>query len=337
MSSNSQLSHPSPTPSSASSSSNSLSLHSDGIPGQQLHRPQRPRFGQTSPNQVRKLLALSDGSVIVPHNSQTTGVNNSNNQSGHHYHHQQYSHNIRSSNSSLNSSLSSSTSYYNSIYGCHPSHHPYTILNNNTVGGYANGNISNSNNYHSGGSHPKISYGHSQVPQSYSNSNCCPMSSCCGAPQSGALFPNQSYCSCCNQTNALMRSSIMMMPPPQTSGLMHPSCPCTPNHSNRQSQQSSLPAKQPLPVESSSVTSFRRLEQYQQITRYREIRHTSKQQSSNRRPQCPDYDTAMQRICGGLNGKMTGSGNSNSNNATKNNLSSHHRPNNPSHHREDIV
>jgi len=85
------------------------------------------------------------------------------------------------------------------------------------------------------------------------------------------------------------------------------------------------------------------------MTRYREIRHTNKQQQSNsRRPQCPDYDTTMQRICGGnsvpVNGNMPGTtsssaGGSGMSMSTKNTHlpSSHHHRSNAPHHREDIV
>lgn len=353
MSSNSQLSHPSPTPSSASSSSNSLSMHSDGTPGQLLYRPLRPRFGQSSPNNLRKLLALSDGSVIVPHNnhgntsssnqqqpqqqphqqqtvpsgattnSQLGGAERQHSQ-GHHphsHHHHQYSQNSRSSTSSLNSSLSGSTNYYNSLYS-----HSYSVQHNSSAnpGAGSNGGLAtgNSAGYHpnsSSGAQPKLPYGQSQQLYPGGGGSCCPPAlpspqiapPCCGVPQSGALYPNQSYCACCTP---MMRSSVMpIMAPPQTSGLMHPACPCTPNHQSSR-RQNSLPAKQPLPVESSSVTSFRRLEQYQQMTRYREIRSTSssKLSSSTSRPQCPDYNTAIQRI------------------------HRQHRSN-PQHHREDIV
>lgn len=357
MSSNSQLSHPSPTPSTASSSSNSLSMHSDGLPGQLVYRPHRPKFGQTSPKQLRKLLALSDGAVIVPHHHGNS-ANNSNSNSGthgsnpsHHYHHhhshqsqqqqqpppsqhqQQYSsHSTRASNSSLNSNLSNSASYYNSIYGCHP-HHSYP----NMLNSYG----TNGGNYGPAASHSKMSYlNHNSSTYS---SSCCTMSNCCGGgvPPNGPLYPNQSYCSCCNSGNnnnsssSLMRPSLLMMPPPQTSGLMQPACPCGAPVSSQpppSGRRPSLPAKQPLPVESSSVTSLRRLEQYQQMTRHREMRQQVNSKpaapSSSRRPQCPDYDTTMQRICGGnsLNGGTLPS--TTNNNGLKSSRSQH---------REDIV
>ncbi|KPM06285.1 hypothetical protein QR98_0047590 [Sarcoptes scabiei] len=237
MSSNSQLSHPSPTPSSASSSSNSLSMNSDSTPGQLLYRPHRPKFGQTSPKQLRKLLALG---VYAGH--QHSIANNF---------------------------------YVNGVQITSTSH----ILNNNQPN--------------------KTSYSMHMMPTNQHFSNvCCSMGgrstvSCCTSSGNGLFFPSQPYCSCCN---SIMRPSMMIMAPPQTSGLM-PNCHCSSrNHTSR--RHNSLPPKQSLPVESSSVTSLRRLDQYQQMTRYRDIRNSSSKQS-NRRPQCPDYDTTMQRICGG--------------------------------------
>lgn len=348
MSSNSQLSHPSPTPSSASSSSNSLSMHSDGLPGQLVYRPHRPKFGQTSPKQLRKLLALSDGAVIVPHssgsnnNSHHHSSNTSHQNHYHHHHSHQYSnHNTRASNSSLNSNMSSNTGYYNSLYGSHPHNYPNLLSSNN--GGYGNGSVHNSaNSYvpasnHSKGPYSSHQMNHQSAP--YSNSNCS-MPNCCGSSQNGALYPNQSYCSCCTTNSTVIRPTMMMMPPPQTSGLMHPACPCSATSQQPSRRQSSLPPKQPLPVESSSVTSLRRLEQYQQMTRHREISQqtcSNKQSTqSSRRPQCPDYDTTMQRICEGNSLSMNG-GVSGSNNGLLNKTSTHHHSQSRSHHREDIV
>lgn len=324
MSSSSQLSHPSPTPSSASSSSNSLSMHSDGMPGQFLHRPHRPRFGQSSPNQLKKLLALSDGAVIVPHHNNSSANNSHHNNNannggganqstgghvtsgggphhGMHHHPSLYSqHNMtRSSNSSLNSSVSGSTSYYNS-FNSH-AHHSYGL------NGYPNG-TSNTANYSSGyvttnnGGGSKLSFTSHTSHQSFMStaSSSHPSAGaappcCCTSQSAGPLFPNQSYCSCFNRS---MRPMLMI---PQTSGLMHPSCPsCQPSQQPSR-RLSTIPFKQPLPVESSSVTSMRKLEEFQQMTRYREQARFASKQSNNgnasRRPQCPDYDTAMQRLC----------------------------------------
>lgn len=355
MSSSSQLSHPSPTPSSASSSSNSLSMHSDGVPGQFLHRPHRPKFGQSSPNQLKKLLALSDGAVIVPHsnsastnnshhNNNTNNGGGSNLSTGHvnsggglhhgaHHHPSLYSqHNMtRSSNSSLNSSVSGSTSYYN---GFNSHNHNYGPNGYSNTTNYSSGYVTTNN-----GGGLKLSYTSHTSHQSYmsnppSHASAGPTPACCCTSQSaGPLFPNQSYCSCFNRS---MRPMLMI---PQTSGLMHSSCPsCQPSQQSSR-RSTTIPFKQPLPVESSSVTSMRKLEEFQQMTRYREqARFASKQSgasNNSRRPQCPDYDTAMQRLCNAGMIKANGGAGS----SGKNILYSHRSRSSSRqhHHREDAV
>ncbi|OTF78279.1 rap guanine nucleotide exchange factor 2-like protein [Euroglyphus maynei] len=424
MSSNSQLSHPSPTPSSASSSSNSLSMNSEGTPHgpnnnhSLLYRPHRPKFGQTSPKQLRKLLALSDGAVIVPHNSNQTGTSGQSGgaggNSGHHHHHHHNSQNT-ASNHTNNASHNphhhhhhpqlSNNSMYNRSGGNSnnqriSSHHQYhhhgsssNLMDNNGGGSNSTLSSSTSSNYYYGGSHnnhyssttlmnmnqhygngyhaphpssstisnTKTTHSMAMINSPYSNGMCCstggpPTIPCCSSGSS-SLYPNQLYCPCCTPPpNTLMRPSmIMMMPPPQTSGLMHPTCPCANNNSNgttRQSsrgrQSNSLPPKQSLPVESSSVTSLRRLDQYQ-MSRGREPSNSSStSKQSGRRPQCPDYDTTMQRICGGnsslvtINGSLVGPNGPNGSQASQSTGSKptvamikHHRQ--ASHHREDIV
>lgn len=357
ISSNSQMSHPSPTPSSASSSSNSLSVSLDGTPGQVLYRPHRPRFGQTSPKQLRKLLALSDGAVIVPHSNSSNNNNNSNNSGTgnqgnainqtshshlHHHHNHQHNNSGRISTNTNNfnnntTNITTSSNYYNNhLYGCHPHHSQMSVMNNNSSSSNAafcgNGNLSNTSTNtfvttNNNGGQTKATYSGSHIMNQPFTNACCPMlgtqlPSCC---TSGTLFPNQPpYCSCCNCSSMLRPSMIMMHP--QTSGLMHSTCSCLINNRNQSGRrQNSLPPKQSLPVESSSVTSLRRLDQYQHITRNRNHKQT------NRRPQCPDYDTTMQRICGGNSVTING----NLPNQNTNTIGSKHRPS--QHHREDIV
>lgn len=396
MSSNSALSHPSPTPSSASSSSNSLSMYSDGTgPGNGhsiLHRPNRPRFGQTSPNQLRKLLALSDGAVIVPHHNNNNhnidkhhssgGASVSSSQLGgnhHHSHQGQFNANssIKSTNStsSLNSTASGFNSYYNNnnntIY--HHHHHQTlpagaSLMNN----GYGSNppttqasmkhsssgmNLGNHGNFKT--SNNTSSYQHNQ--QQACSGNCS--SSGPGQHQGGPLYPNQSYggcAGCCNSGRGATSSgnslpghgqlrspnTMMMMPPPQTSGLMHPNASQNSHNSHHSSVRrpahgvynqtsSTLPtnfgglgnlvnerhSKQRLPVESSSVTSLRHLEKFQANSRgYRSeqttVRYTKQVQltsnANHRRPQCPDYDTTMQMRLTNNSGNLMSCSNSSS-------------------------